>query len=183
MTPARVVVPFPASRLKPCSPSFNAPGLDLAKIEQQQAETTALNAFIGAVQALGIFAGLFFFATKVQASIGSQALPSGYTARNISVTVRTIVQGLVYLATFIFGANGFGLLGLSIQLLLFPDSIKEMESLEDDKPKGPQLPKVGITSTPDEIRAAFEMAEQMGKSSLRSDSDSVGDDSKSSGAA
>ena len=34
-------------------------------------------------------------------------------ARNISVTVRTILQGLVWLATFIFCVNSVGLLGTS----------------------------------------------------------------------
>lgn len=32
-------------------------------------------------------------------------------ARNISITVRTLIQGLSWLATFIFSANAVGLLG------------------------------------------------------------------------
>ena len=35
----------------------------------------------------------------------------GLQARNISITVRTILLGLSYLATFIFAANGLGLAG------------------------------------------------------------------------
>ena len=40
-----------------------------------------------------------------------QAMPDQFTARNITVTVRTITRGLAYLATFIFGANAVGLSG------------------------------------------------------------------------
>ena len=40
-----------------------------------------------------------------------QQLPTQYTARNIAVLVQTVVRGLVYLATFIFGANCAGLTG------------------------------------------------------------------------
>jgi hypothetical protein len=32
-------------------------------------------------------------------------------ARNVAITVRTIIVGLMYLATFIFSANALGLTG------------------------------------------------------------------------
>jgi hypothetical protein len=38
-------------------------------------------------------------------------MPDAYTARNIAVTVRTILIGLLYLITFIFSANAVGLTG------------------------------------------------------------------------
>ncbi|GIL43058.1 hypothetical protein Vafri_846 [Volvox africanus] len=131
----------------------------------KQAKATPLNAFIGSCQALVLAYGLWFFSTKVQGAIEVQALPDGYTARNIAITVRTIIIGLCYLATFIFAANGVGLAGLSVQLLLFPGSIPdEDESVEEDgASRGPQLPKVRITSRPEEIRAAFGVAERLGK--------------------
>ena len=54
--------------------------------------------------------------------------------------------------------------GLSVQLLLYPDSLKNQADDDDDAlPKGPQLPKVGITAKPEELRAAFREAERMGK--------------------
>lgn len=129
------------------------------------ARATALNAFLGSAQALALGAGLLFFTTKMEGALGGTQLPDGYTARNISVTVRTILLGLSYLATFIFVANGLGLAGLSVQLLLFPDSLKDVADDDDASalPKGPQLPKVGITSKPEEMRAAFRMAERIGK--------------------
>ncbi|KAG2442903.1 hypothetical protein HXX76_002979 [Chlamydomonas incerta] len=51
-------------------------------------------------------------------------------------------------------------------MLFFPDTIKA-EDLEDEEEdaaaKGPQLPKVRITSRPDELRRAFNVAERMGQ--------------------
>ncbi|GIL99396.1 hypothetical protein Vretimale_4566, partial [Volvox reticuliferus] len=131
----------------------------------KQAKATPLNAFIGSCQALVLAYGLWFFSTKVQGVIEGQTLPDGYTARNIAITVRTILLGLCYLATFIFAANGVGLAGLSIQLLFFPGSIPDEEDSaeEEDASRGPQLPKVRITSRPEEIRAAFGVAERLGK--------------------
>ena len=38
-------------------------------------------------------------------------LPNQLTARNITITVRTIVRGLSYLLTFLFAANTVGLTG------------------------------------------------------------------------
>jgi hypothetical protein len=47
--------------------------------------------------------------------------------------------------------------GLGLQLLFFPDSLPdEDELLAARTPKGPQLPKVTVTSSTDEIRRAFE---------------------------
>lgn len=36
-----------------------------------------------------------------------------WQVRNVGITVRTILIGLVYLATFIFGANALGIFGAS----------------------------------------------------------------------
>ena len=58
---------------------------------------------------------LFFQAsTGVDAFFDRQALPdinTQYTAHNITVLVQTVCRGLVYLITFIFGANAVGLAG------------------------------------------------------------------------
>ncbi|KXZ56700.1 hypothetical protein GPECTOR_1g630 [Gonium pectorale] len=131
----------------------------------KRAKATPLNAFLGSCQALVLGYGLWFFTTKVQGAIEIQSLPDAYTARNITITVRTILLGLCYLATFIFAANGVGLAGLSVQLLLFPDSVQQEdeEEQEDASSRGPQLPKVRITSNPKDLRAAFNEAERLGK--------------------
>lgn len=132
-------------------------------------EATAFDALLGAAQASGIGFGLFIFSSKMTALIGQQSLPDGLTARNITVTVRTILQGLSWQATFIFCANAVGLLGLSIQMILYPDSLKEGEEERAAKraaaaAQGPQLPKVAITANPSDVRRAFDQAERMGKS-------------------
>lgn len=54
--------------------------------------------------------------------------------------------------------------GLSVQLLLFPDSLPDDELPTSRLPKEPQLPKVTVTSSPAEIKAAFDaVAKSQGK--------------------
>jgi hypothetical protein len=65
----------------------------------------------GAAQAGGLAYGMWLVSTGVDAYFDRQALPNQYTVRNITVTIRTVTQGLAYLATFIFGANAVGLTG------------------------------------------------------------------------
>jgi hypothetical protein len=48
--------------------------------------------------------------------------------------------------------------GLAVQLLFFPDSVKDDGDDAAPKPTGPQLPKVKVTSSPEDIRRAFESA-------------------------
>jgi len=121
--------------------------------------------FVGALQAAALAFGLYTFTSKMSASVAMTDLPDGYTARNISITVRTIILGFGWLVTFIFAANAVGLTGLTIQWLLFPDSIKDDEEAAAARraaaeAAGPQLPKVSVTSKPDELRRAFEEAER-----------------------
>ena len=58
--------------------------------------------------------------------------------------------------------------GLSIQMLFDPEALKEDEAdraarRAASEAAGPQLPKVGITANPAELRRAFDSAENMGK--------------------
>lgn len=120
-----------------------------------------IDAVIGAVQALGIAAGLYFFATKMDSVLLSSPLPDQYTVRNMAVTVRTVLRGLVYLATFIFAANGVGLSALALKLLIFGDDDVAVAS---DKPKYPEnIPKVGLTSNLDDVMRAFDEASDVTK--------------------
>lgn len=68
----------------------------------------------GAAQA-GIICWFLFQASRgVDAFFDRQSLPdpvTQYTAHNIAVLVQTVSRGLVYLITFIFGANTLGLAG------------------------------------------------------------------------
>lgn len=65
----------------------------------------------GAAQASFFTYLLFLFSNSISGYFSQQGLPDNYTARNMSVTFRTAIAGLAYLATFIFGANAAGLTG------------------------------------------------------------------------
>ncbi|PSC71348.1 hypothetical protein C2E20_5234 [Micractinium conductrix] len=85
-----------------------------AKAATAEKEVTPLQCAIGATQA-GLIAWFLFQAcTAVDAYFDRQTLPDAYTqytAHNIAVLVQTVGRGLVYLITFIFGANALGLAG------------------------------------------------------------------------
>lgn len=68
----------------------------------------------GTAQAGVICYLLFQASTAVDAYFDRQNLPditTQYTAHNVAVLVQTVCRGLVYLITFIFGANALGLAG------------------------------------------------------------------------
>ena len=73
--------------------------------------------FTGGITGIAISAGLYIFASKISTGFDNSSLPESYTARQISITVRTIVEGLVYLATFVYAANGVGLTLLGFKKL------------------------------------------------------------------
>ena len=77
----------------------------------------------GAIQASFFTYLLFLFSTNISKYFGGQDLPDQYTARNITVTIRTAVGGLAYLATFIFGANALGLAGQFAALAVLHRSV------------------------------------------------------------
>ena len=77
-----------------------------------------MQSFTGGLTGIGISVVLYAFASKVSASFDGKALPESETVRQISITVRTIVEGLTYLATFVYAANGVGLIALAGQKTL-----------------------------------------------------------------
>jgi hypothetical protein len=61
---------------------------------------------------LGVFAYLLLLlSTGVDGYFERQSLPDQLTARNITITLRTVVRGLSYLLAFLFAANTVGLAG------------------------------------------------------------------------
>lgn len=68
--------------------------------------------------------------------------------------------------------------GLSVQLLIFPDSLKKEEERARVATGEPQLPKVSLTSNPEEVRRAFDAAERIGKAKAKSEA-SVGSSDRS----
>ncbi|CAI6008779.1 unnamed protein product [Closterium sp. NIES-65] len=86
---------------------------------------TVLNTLGGALVAGSIAIVLYKFATSVDDVFAGQTLSTTYTVRNLSIAVRTIVSGLVWLATFIFALNSLGLTLYAFQLALGIDSPKD----------------------------------------------------------
>jgi hypothetical protein len=133
---------------------------DIPSGNDTDAIVTPVNTLIGAAQAAFICTLLFQGCKVVDAFFDGQTLPTQYTAHNIAVLVQTVVRGLAYLLTFIFGANALGLSALTIQLIMFPDSLKdEGRVVSKDEP----LPRVALTDDIFAIRKAFELADRQGK--------------------
>ena len=78
----------------------------------------ALQTFSGAVVAGTIALFLYKFTLTVEGGFAGKVVSQNYSIRNLTVTVRTIIAGLCYLATFVFAANSIGLTLLSLQLAL-----------------------------------------------------------------
>lgn len=115
----------------------------------------------GVAQAGAICYLLYLFSTVVDNYFAQQELPSQYTARNITLLIQSVVRGLVYLATFIFGANATGLAALGVQLIVDPDGVER--GLQGKKGKGEELPSVKVTDDISSIRRAFKQAEKIGE--------------------
>ncbi|KAL4534899.1 hypothetical protein Ndes2526A_g05764 [Nannochloris sp. 'desiccata'] len=122
---------------------------------------TPLQCLIGVAQAGTICYLLFLLSTSVDGYFQQQDLPSQYTARNITVLIQTVSRGLVYLATFIFGANAVGLASLGIALIVAPDWVNN--GPQSQKKQEQKLPKVNITDDIFTLRRAFKEAEEMGR--------------------
>ncbi|KAL8144968.1 uncharacterized protein LOC141706741 [Apium graveolens] len=73
---------------------------------------------LGGISAGVIALILYKFTTTVEASLNRQTLSDNFSVRQITVTIRTIINGICYLATFVFGINSVGLFLYSGQLAL-----------------------------------------------------------------
>lgn len=89
----------------------------------------ALQTLSGAAVAGVIALVLYKFSVTVEGSFSGKAVSLNYSIRNLTITVRTIVTGMCYLATFVFAANAIGLTLLSLQLAL------NLGGSDDSKPK------------------------------------------------
>ncbi|XP_042477430.1 uncharacterized protein LOC122058808 [Macadamia integrifolia] len=75
-------------------------------------------ALLGGITAGVIALLLYKFTITIEAALGRQTISDNFSVRQITITIRTIVNGLCYLATFIFGINSIGLLLYSGQLAI-----------------------------------------------------------------
>ncbi|XP_021719261.1 uncharacterized protein LOC110686948 [Chenopodium quinoa] len=103
---------------------------------EPKSSPSPVQAFLGAITAAVIAAILYKFTTTIEASLNRQTIPDNYSVRQITVTIRTIINGLCYLATFVFGFNALGLFLYSGKLTLdslFGDTAGSDENITDVK--------------------------------------------------
>lgn len=104
-----------------------------------------VQAFLGALTAAVIATILFKFTTTIEASLNRQTLSDNYSVRQITITIRTIINGMCYLATFVFGANALGLFLYSGQLAF--NSFMEGDSDGRNEPLSESDPQSGDADT------------------------------------
>ncbi|PIN03572.1 hypothetical protein CDL12_23904 [Handroanthus impetiginosus] len=85
-------------------------------------------ALLGALIAAAFGVLLYKFTTSIEYTLNHQTLSNNYSVRQITITIRTIINGLCYLATFVFGFNSLGLFLYSGQLAM--NSFVEVPSSE-----------------------------------------------------
>ncbi|XP_027906605.1 uncharacterized protein LOC114166134 isoform X2 [Vigna unguiculata] len=162
--------PSPSSSFAPSAAGLNAsnkPSSGVKSIKEEALDS--LKAFGSAsidakgppspVQTLlgGISAGvialiLYKFATTIEGALNRQTISDNYSVRQITITIRTIVNGLTYLATFVFGLNSLGLFlysgQLAIKSLMGGDSTeKETESKSTEQSNSSKLSIENITDS------------------------------------
>ena len=107
-------------------------------------EVSVTQCLIGVAQAGTICFGFYMLSRLVDDFFLHQDIPSQYTARNVTLLIQSVVRGLVYLVTFIFGANATGLAALAIQLIVDPEGVDRGLD-QTPKKKKEVLPKVKVT--------------------------------------
>ncbi|KAF7145667.1 hypothetical protein RHSIM_Rhsim04G0023000 [Rhododendron simsii] len=98
--------------------------------------------FLGGISAGVIALILYKFTITVEGGLNRQTLSDSYSVRQITITIRTIINGLCYLATFVFGINSLGLFVYSAQLALnslMGDSSSEGTGTKDEAQKRSNL--------------------------------------------
>ncbi|XP_075506548.1 uncharacterized protein LOC142543272 [Primulina tabacum] len=104
-----------------------------------------VQAFLGALTAAVIATILYKFTITIEASLNRQTLSDNYLVHQITITIRTIINGMCYLATFVFGANALGLFLYSGQLAF--NSFMEGDSDGGNEPLGSSDPPLGDAET------------------------------------
>ncbi|KAF9608703.1 hypothetical protein IFM89_010835 [Coptis chinensis] len=114
----------------------NLKGMKLAT-EDPSAPPSAAQALLGGIAAGVITLILYKFATTVEAGLNRQVISDNFSVRQITITIRTIINGICYLATFVFGINSVGLILYSGQLALnsFMDGSKSEATSSQDEGK------------------------------------------------
>ncbi|KAL6283531.1 hypothetical protein ACE6H2_014460 [Prunus campanulata] len=103
--------------------------LSTASVEEK-GPPSPVQALLGGISAGVIALILYKFTTTIEASLNRQTISDNFSVRQITITIRTIINGLCYLATFVFGINAVGLVLYAGQLAI--NSIMEDTSTETE---------------------------------------------------
>jgi len=153
--------PLASTPQNPPAEQDDLSALDTKEESAAPEDVTVVQCLIGVAQAGTICFLFYLLSTVVDDYFAGQNLPSQYTARNITLLIQSVVRGLVYLITFIFGANATGLAALAVQLVVDPEGVDK--GLDQPRPKREILPKVKVTDDLGSIKRAFKEAERMGQ--------------------
>nr|KJB45751.1 hypothetical protein B456_007G325500 [Gossypium raimondii] len=105
-----------------------------ASIKNKKLSTPSpVDALLGSLIAGVIAVFLYKFTTTIEAALNRQTVSDNFSVRQITITIRTIVNGLCYLATFVYGFNSIGLFLYSGQLALNPIMEGSMISANKNK--------------------------------------------------
>ncbi|KAL5081599.1 hypothetical protein RYX36_010020 [Vicia faba] len=132
-----------------------------ASIETTKGPPSPVQTFLGAIAAGVISLIMYKFATIIEAGLTRQTISEDFSARQITITVRTIINGLTYLATFIFGLNSVGLFLYSGQLAFksFSGEATEKET-ENKSPDQSSLSNVSVETRTNDIELSSRSEEQ-----------------------
>jgi len=109
----------------------------------QLMEAGAISPFLGSFVIGAIAFGLFLFAQGVDQAFAQKTVTGTYAVRNLTITVRTMAQGMCYLACFVFGANALGLFLLSIQMVVAPGlTAKQMKPSQNKVARDEELERL-----------------------------------------
>ncbi|XP_047342646.1 uncharacterized protein LOC124946125 [Impatiens glandulifera] len=92
-----------------------------------------IQTFLGGISAGVIALILYKFTLTIEGALNRQTLSDTYSVRQMTITIRTIVNGLCYLATFIFGFNSLGLFLLSGKLAFGGESSNNQTVNKDNE--------------------------------------------------
>ncbi|XP_024979950.1 uncharacterized protein LOC112516928 isoform X1 [Cynara cardunculus var. scolymus] len=106
---------------------------------EANAPPSPLQALLGGLSAGVIALILYKFTTTIEASLNRQTISDNFSVRQITITIRTIINGICYLATFVFGINSVGLILYSGQLgynaIMEDSSSDKMQSSDETQVK------------------------------------------------
>ncbi|VFQ59742.1 unnamed protein product [Cuscuta campestris] len=114
-------------------------GIMLTPTDAKDPPPSPVQALFGGLTAGVIALVLYKFTTTIESSLNRQAISDNFSVRQMTITIRTIVNGLFYLATCVFGMNSIGLFLYSGQLVLNLLSGSSTPSQETENKRQTQL--------------------------------------------